>query len=184
VADAYPTRFLRTHVDGMPVLTDEVLLSPLSKHVGRPVPYHGTRVLTLEDPSAEGGTRTVYGCADCPATGERGAVKAHRQAEHPNGSGRSHVPAEDLFSSGRIAAPGPAVMDLPLGEVLELIQHVEDWGEVLAGTEQQLAAARRQLADLKREHRAALTEARREKRAVEAELVKLRSRLKRMIGED
>lgn len=105
-------------VDGVRVVKEEALRSPLSAHVGVPVVFHTLRVLTLEN------GQQVCGCADCPdVTGTRSEVKRHRIAAHgePAG-GRTR---KNTGKSG-LALP-PDAASITIGELVALAAHVDKW---------------------------------------------------------
>ena len=163
----YPPLFERDEVDGKKVITDEVLASGLSGHVGRLVPIHGIRVLTLEDDTV------VHGCRDCVFTGTRGEVKAHRAAEHGIALGGTPKRSTDPSVAGQLPYPSAEVLSMTFYELLELAEHVGEWETVLGN-----------LTTENEELRAKAAEATRAQRAAERELDTTKRRIRRLLGEE
>jgi hypothetical protein len=163
VSREYPPLFERKKV-----ITDEVLESGLSGHVGRLIPIHGIRVLTLEDDSV------VHGCRDCEFTGTRGEVKGHRAAEHGIALGGG-VPkrSTDPAVAGQLPYPSAEVLSMTFYELMELAQHVGEWEIVLGNQTTEIEELRGKLA-----------EEIRLKRRAERELDTLKRRVKRLLGEE
>lgn len=160
----YPPLFEREHVHGVKVVRDEVLPSGLSSHVGKVVPLHGTRVLTLAD-----GT-TVHGCRDCEFTGTRGEVKVHRGEEHGVAGGGPRARAAE--PAGRLPYPSPEVLSMTLYELIELAEHIDSWEDVLTNYQKR-----------DEEKSALLLEARQGRSGAEKELSALRRKLARLVGD-
>lgn len=163
----YPPNFVRTEVDGIPVVKDEVLSSGLTAHMGKLVPLKGYRVLTL----ATG--EVVYGCNDCPDfTGTRGEVKAHRGAEHEVALGGSSRRRKDTPDPDAVTLP-PGADTMTVKELFELAGSIAHWENVLAN-----------LASENEDLRAALAAEKAARRSAERELDRHIQRLKKLIGED
>lgn len=167
VAREYLPVYVREEVGGVKVVKDEVLESGLSAKVGRPIPMHGTRVLTLED-----GTVT-YGCRECPVTGTRGEVRKHRYAEHgatlTDAAGKPG-PIQDSPITGRLQMTGET-LSMTVYELLELAVHVGEWETAFGNQEQQVEDLRDKL----------VTETVARKTA-ERELAALKRRLQKLVG--
>lgn len=166
MAREYPPLFERDKVDGKKVIRDEVLASGLSGHVGRLVPIHGIRVLTLEDESV------VHGCRDCEFTGTRGEVKGHRAAEHGIALGGTPKRSTNPGVAGQLPYPSAEVLSMTFYELIELAEHVGEWEEVLGN-----------LSSENEELRGKVAEAVRAQRAAERELETKTRRIKRLLGE-
>jgi hypothetical protein len=139
-AAAYPPKFERQDIDGVKVLTDEVYESPLSKHVGKFIPVHGVRVLTLEDETI------VYGCADCEFAGTLGQVRQHRGSDHGVSMGgnprrRRHKSAADAEAAGdtdeQLVLPRET-LSMTLHDFLQTATLLDQWGSVLEGLEKRV----------------------------------------------
>lgn len=100
-------------VNGQQVVSDEPDRSPLTGVHGKFIPFHGRRVLKLADGS------TVFGCADCDVTGERGAIMAHRIQKHgakkPGNTGKKAAEAEPMDLGW---------LGMSIGELIDLAGHV------------------------------------------------------------
>jgi hypothetical protein len=164
VAVEYPPLFEREKVDGLRVVKDEVLASGLSGYVGKVVPLHGTRVLTLEDDSV------TYGCRDCEFTGTRGEVKTHRGAEHGVATGGGGA-AKASAAAGRISMPSPEMLGMTLWELLEYASIMGEWEDVLPRLETRV----RELTEERDEENRA-------RRAAERALATLKTRIQKQLG--
>lgn len=139
--DGYPPKFERPDIDGVKVVSDVVLESGLSKHVGRFIPVTGVRVLTLEDES------TLHGCADCEFAGTLGQVRQHRRAEHGVSLGgrskRTHKTVAEAEAAGDTDQPVVLPSDtgsMTMRDFFATAQLIDEWGTVLESLEQQLEA--------------------------------------------
>lgn len=141
-AEDFPPLFVREKVDGQKVVSDAVMESPLSGHVGRFIPMQGFRILTLED----GTTRTA--CRDCPfiadpqsAQTPAGQTRAHRRAAHGvniGGPRKTRKSAEEAEQDGLVPHPvtlPPHAATMNLHEVFELAEEIDTWAVVLANLE-------------------------------------------------
>lgn len=114
-------------VDGVRVVKDEALLSPLSARSGRPITFPTIRVLTL----ANGSTRHACADAGCPdVVGSRGDVKRHRISHHGEGSARRKA------AGGGPAALSEDALSMRLGELIRLAATVDGWEDAHAALEQ------------------------------------------------
>jgi hypothetical protein len=145
-AEDFPPLFVREKVDGLKVVSDAVMESPLTAAIGRFIPMRGFRVLTLEDDS----TRTA--CRDCAFIADPelpqtpvGQTRAHRRAEHGvNIGGRAGKPrtsAEEAEQAGLV----PHTVTLPahaatmtMHEVFELAEEIDTWAVVLANHQEKI----------------------------------------------
>lgn len=148
MAVEYPPLFERTDVAGVKVVADTVFESPLSKKVGRFIPVHGIRVLTLED-----GTERLA-CRDCEVVADAeddaggltplGQIRAHRKAEHGvalGGARRKHQSAAEAAAAGDVAVPVVLPLDatsMTLHEILELAGHIDEWEGVLSAQDEKI----------------------------------------------
>jgi hypothetical protein len=165
VAVEYPPVFERDAVDGKNVVKDVVLESGLSKHLGKFIPIHGIRVLTLDD-----GT-TIHGCRDCVTVGSRGEVMAHRSAFHGVSPPSRRTQVDDEVPM--LPYPKGAQLSMTLYELMDLAEHIGDWEEVLAGMEEH----NQRLQDK-------VIEVTQQLKAEEREHNKLKKRLRGLIGSD
>lgn len=189
MAVEYPPAFVREEIDGVKVVKDVVYASPLSKVLGRFVPMHGVRELTLDDESV------VYGCRDCPFTGAGpGVVRGHRRADHALAEdGADPKPPRMDGGVGQIRKPGPDALAMTVYEVVDLATHIETLSAAMESLDDENQRLRAQVADERRthreelavvraEHRTALGKERDKTRKVTKELDTLKARLRKFIG--
>lgn len=112
-------------VDGLIVVSDEPLPSPLSQP-GKVVAFQALRLITLEDGS------TVIGCRDCEVTGSRGDVQRHRYHDH--GAHRPGPKRRVLQPGGPLGLP-PEQLTLTLGDLLKLAAERDQWADMVATME-------------------------------------------------
>lgn len=136
-------------VNGLKVISDEPVASPLSKVQNRFVPFRGRRELTLED-----GTKT-FACADCEFTGTPGEVTTHRVRDHG-----ARKPGNPTGGRKADATPNLAWMGMTVGELIEV-------AGLVSGFESDLDSARDEAEREKALRVAAETELRKIKRALE-----------------
>jgi len=168
----YPPLIQRPDIDGVKVVSDVVLESGLSKHVGYFVAITGIRVLTLEDESV------VYGCAEDEFAGTLGQVRQHRRAEHGvslGGRRKTHKSVAEAEAAGDLDA-GPLVLpaetgSMTLRDFMRVAGEIDQWAVVLENLEQRLAEAIEQR-----------DEARIEARAATRELATMKRKLARAMG--
>jgi hypothetical protein len=181
-AEDFPPLFVREKVDGLKVVNDVVMESPLTAATGRFVPYHGFRVLTLEDDS----TRTA--CEDCPFIADPelpqtpfGQTRAHRRAKHgvniggrPSRAGNPRASAEEAEQAGLV----PHTVTLPahaaamtLHEAFELYEEIDTWAVVLANQQEKIT-------ELVQER----DEAVRARRVADRELTALKKKMAKAMG--
>lgn len=137
-------------VDGLLVVKDEPLLSPLSARLGRPVPFPTIRFLTLADRS------TRHACADCPdVVGTRGEVKKHRIDHHGEATGAARRKAGTLPGGQPVLSPN--ALSMTLGELIQVANAVDGWEDTHALVEaerdawrERALAAERRLAAFER----------------------------------
>ncbi len=142
----FPPKIRREDVDGVKVIDDVPMEAPLTKYTGGFVPVKGIRILTLDD-----GT-TRHACTDCvyvaPAEREDqkqtplGRIRAHRIEKHgvrSGGNRRGRKPAEAPEApdpTGTVALPRDT-LSMSLLEIMNLAAHIDQWGTVLTGLEEQ-----------------------------------------------
>lgn len=126
------------YVDGVRVVSDEPMLSPLTQSNGWRVPFRWIRVLTLED-----GT-VVNGCSLCDFVGDRGEIQRHRRREHAEHISHAkrdktaaRKAAENIDQAPQLHMDA-VLASLTLGELFDLAAHSVHWGDLLATAEQQL----------------------------------------------
>lgn len=138
-------------VDGVEVVKDEPLQSPLSNVVGSPVFFNTYRLLTLAD-----GTQR-HACSDCPdVVGTRGEIRTHRVDMHgarPGGAKKR----PDTEGNGGLSANAAS---MTLGELVRLAGHVDAWEDAYASMEERVTTA-------ETENALAQTELRKYRRAFE-----------------
>ncbi len=131
VAEAEPEEEVRL-VDGVEVVKDEPLQSPLSTVVGQPVFFNTYRLLTLAD-----GTQR-HACADCPdVVGTRGEIRTHRVEMHGARPGGAKKRADDGGNGGLSANAA----SMTLGELVRLAGHVDAWEDAYASMEERMTEA-------------------------------------------
>ncbi len=129
-------------VDGIEVVRDEPLPSPLTVHLGTPVFFNGYRLLTLADKTQR------HACADCPdVVGTRGEIRAHRVEMHgakPGGAKKRGEPADN----GGLSANASA---MTLGELVRLAAQVDSWEVAYEAMEDRALVAEARARDAERE---------------------------------
>lgn len=191
MAKTYPPAFEREVVGDLKVIKDEVFESPVSQSLGRFVPIHGIRVLTLEDDTV------VHGCRDCAFTDPSpGKVRGHRSILHGLAEeGARPKPPKVEGGVGQVRAPGPDALAMTLHELLDVAGSIERLGlatEALDAENEALRAQlmqekkthREELAELRRTHREEIAELKNGYKTTEKELAAIKGRLKKLIGED
>lgn len=119
-------------VDGLRVIRDEAMPSPLPTLPGQEIRYRSFRVLTLED-----GSRRV-GCAMCDYAAERkGMVQKHRYDDHGVVVRRPRK-TEDGLDIGLTAD----VASMTVADLLELVTDASMWDERFAELEREKEAVR------------------------------------------
>lgn len=120
------------YVDGLRVIRDEAMPSPLPTLPGQEIRYRSFRLLTLED-----GTRRI-GCAMCDYAAERkGMVQKHRYDDHGVVVRRSRK-AED----GSDFALSADLASMTLADFQELVNDASMWEARFAELEREKEALR------------------------------------------
>jgi hypothetical protein len=191
VAVEYPPAFVREKVGDKLVVKDEVYRSPLSDAMGKFIPIHGIRVLTLDD------GEVVHGCRDCETTGKVGQIRVHQKAEHgvaePGAEPAKRKGDVPDGTAGQLPYPSAGTLSMTVWEVLDHMQYmstVEQAMEQLDAESQALhlklgaerKAHREEVSELRRHHREVLAEEVRLRKAAEKELAAMQTRLKKMLG--
>jgi hypothetical protein len=167
-------------VQGLLVVKDEPVSSPLSELLGSPVYFQGRRRLTLED------QQVVVGCADCDFVGDNGRageVITHRVDAHgaKRGGARARPESDGGADVATLTVPVQS-LGLSLGEIIELATQIGGWEQVLERVREDRDELRTKLLEQRQEAAVREKELLRQLAEKDRDLAKIRRSLGRLIG--